>query len=821
MNRHICIHGHFYQPPRENPWLETVEHQDSAYPFHDWNERITAECYAPNGASRILDHEGYIAKIINNYSRISFNFGPTLLAWMERTRPTVYQAVLDADTESQHLFGGHGSAIAQGYNHSILPLCNRRDKITQIRWGIRDFEHRFGRRPEGIWLPETAVDTETLELLADEGLLFTLLAPHQAGQVRVLSEHHWRDVSGSRVDPKVPYVIHLPSGNQINLFFYDGPVSQAVAFERLLHNGDRFADRLTNAFDNRQSPQLVHIATDGETYGHHHRHGDMALAYALDRIERDSNVNLTNYGDYLDRHPPRHEVKIIERTSWSCAHGVERWRSDCGCNSGMHPRWRQNWRGPLRDALDWLRDSLGRIYESRAKPLLPSPWKARDAYIDVILDRSDTAIQRFFHRYAGRRLNHDQRIEALKLLEMERQALLMYTSCGWFFDEISGIETTQIIRYASRAIQLAEDVSDIALESGFLQRLERAPSNLEEYRNGRVVYERFAQALRVDLHKLVAHYAVSSMFTEYQPKAHIHSYTIERADHWSSTLGRNRLAVGKLKAVSEITRESAELSYGFVHLGDHNMSGGVRAFRDNESYQCMRKDVSDAFSRADMPESLRLLDKHFGELSYSMRSLFRDEQRRILDLVVDSATRDAESLSDQLYTRNSPLLRYLASLDLPLPKSLRGLADFVLNTSITTELQKHELDHERIHSLLREANELGTELDKAGIVFALQNKIIESTERWADAPERLGRLRRLRNAIELARELPFDLDLSQPQTEYYSLISVVLPGFREQAVRGDDVAAEWVEHFHALGKALRIRLPDEPALPLSPVSGGG
>jgi len=810
VNRFICIHGHFYQPPRENPWLETVEHQESAYPFHDWNERITAECYGPNTASRILDHEAYIQKIVSNYTRMSFNFGPTLLAWMEGARPAVYEAILQADALSRTRFSSHGSALAQAYNHSILPLCTRRDKVTQVRWGIQDFETRFGRRPEGIWLPETAVDTETLEVVADEGLVFTLLAPHQAASVRPLDGGQWRDVHGSRVDPKRPYLARLPSGKSIALFFYDGPVSQAVAFERLLHNGDRFADRLMNAFDSRSTPQLVHIATDGETYGHHHRHGDMALAYALERIDNDRSVALTNYGEYLQRCPPTDEVLIAQKTSWSCAHGIERWRSDCGCSSGMHSLWHQAWRRPLREALDWLANSLAQLYEQKAAPLLEAPWQARDEFIQVILDRSDASVERFFDRQAVRPLTAEEQTDALKLLEIQRHAMLMYTSCGWFFDEISGIETTQIIRYASRAIQLAEELAGVSFEVQFASRLATAPSNLPEYQNGGRIYELFAKPQRVDLAKLVAHFAVSSLFTDYQEKAVVYSYRIDQVDHYASALGRNRLTVGKLCAISEITRESAMLSYGFVHLGDHNMSGGVRAFKGEDEYQKMKEDVVNAFARADMPEVLRLLDKHFGELTYSMRSLFRDEQRRVLDVVVGSAMTDAESLSAQLYERNSPLLRYLASLDLPLPKTLRGLADFVLNTTLTRELQRHELDHARIHQLLREADDLGTDLDRVGMVFALQSKIEESTQRWSDAPDRLGRLRRLRNAVELAHELPFDLDLSRPQTEYYALMGSTLPRFHDQALRGDPIAAEWVEHFAALGRALRVRLRPNP-----------
>ncbi|MCA9165661.1 MAG: hypothetical protein KDA62_21890, partial [Planctomycetales bacterium] len=334
MERYICIHGHFYQPPRENPWLEAIEVQDSAYPFHDWNERITAECYEPNASSRILTGDGRIERIVNNYANVSFNFGATLLSWLEVHAPDTYRRILLADQESRELFSGHGSALAQVYNHMIMPLANRRDKITQVRWGIRDFEARFGRPPEGMWLAETGVDNETLDVLAEHGIKFTILAPNQAHEVRKYRGRNWHDVSGSRIDPTTAYEVRLPSKRKIALFFYDGPISRAIAFEGLLTRGEHLAGRLMGAFtDHREWPQLVHIATDGESYGHHHRHGDMALAYALHHIQQHNLAKITNYGEYLEKHPPLDEVRIYDNSSWSCAHGIERWRSDCGCNS--------------------------------------------------------------------------------------------------------------------------------------------------------------------------------------------------------------------------------------------------------------------------------------------------------------------------------------------------------------------------------------------------------------------------------------------------------------------------------------------------------
>ncbi|HXO94825.1 MAG TPA: DUF3536 domain-containing protein, partial [Candidatus Acidoferrum sp.] len=557
--KYVCIHGHFYQPPRENPYLEAIELQDSAYPYHDWNERITAESYAPNAASRIVDSENRIVKLFNNYAKISFNFGPTLLSWMKDQAPRVYESILEADKESAQRFSGHGSAMAQGYNHMILPLANRRDKVTQVKWGIRDFESRFGRKPEGMWLPETAVDTETLEVLAENGIQFTILAPRQAQRVRPKNSSKFEDVSGARIDPARAYLAELPSKKRINLFFYDGPISQGVAFEGLLNDGKRFADRLMSGFsDSRQGPQLVHIATDGESYGHHHHYGEMALSFALDEIERQKIAQLTNYGEFLAKHPPRHFVEIVENSSWSCVHGIERWRNDCGCNSGGHP-WNQQWRAPLRAALDWLRDKLAPIFESRMKEYIRDPWASRDDYIRVILDRSEESRKAFFTDHAIRPLEPHEQVTALKLLEMQRHAMLMYTSCGWFFDELSGIETVQVIHYAGRALQLAEECSGEKVEAEFLQHLALAKSNLPESGDGAKIYEKWVKPAVVDIERVGGHYAISSLFESYPEKTRIYCYEVERDRYSVEAEGKMRLAHGSARLRSIITQESAAL----------------------------------------------------------------------------------------------------------------------------------------------------------------------------------------------------------------------------------------------------------------------
>jgi len=514
MSRYVCIHGHFYQPPRENPWLEEIEVQDSAIPYHDWNERITIECYAPNAASRILDSQRRIVDIVNNYSSISFNFGPTLLSWMEKYDPEVYEAILEADRCAQKNFSGHGSAIAQAYNHLIMPLANRRDKETQLLWGIQDFEHRFKRKPEGMWLPETAVDLETLDILAENNIKFTILSPLQALRVKNFDQENWQDVSGGKIDPQIPYVCRLPSGKTITLFFYNGPITQEVAFGGLLHSGETFANRLMDSFSKTeaQDARLSHIATDGETYGHHHRFGDMALAYCLRDIQSKNLVKITIYAEFLEKFPPQREVEIIENTSWSCPHGIERWRANCGCRLKEHAGSTQEWRKQLRLAMDWLRDQLIISYERETLRYLKDPWNARQHYIEVILDRSEENLKKFLSRFALKHLIPSQRVQALKLLEIQRHAMLMYTSCGWFFDDISGIETIQILQYAARAMQLTKELTGLDLEKDFMDFLKIAPSNNPEFKEGREVYERFVVSARLDLLSVAAHYVLTSLF---------------------------------------------------------------------------------------------------------------------------------------------------------------------------------------------------------------------------------------------------------------------------------------------------------------------
>jgi alpha-amylase/alpha-mannosidase (GH57 family) len=808
MDRYICIHGHFYQPPRENPWLEEIEVQDSAYPHHDWNERVTAECYAPNTASRILDSDQRVIELVNNYSKISFNFGPTLLSWMENHTPEIYRAVLEADRRSVERFSGHGSAMAQIYNHMILPLASRRDKYTQIHWGIKDFQKRFGRSPEGMWLPETAVDTETLELLAAVGIKFTLLAPRQAKRVRRIRKGaKWHDVSGGRIDPTTAYLCHLPSGRRITLSFYDGPISQDVAFGGLLNSGEAFAQRLVSTFsDQRDWPQMVHIATDGETYGHHHRYGDMALAYCLRLIESENLARITNYGEYLEKHPPTHWVEIFENSSWSCIHGVERWRDNCGCHSGMHPGWNQAWRKPLREAMDWLRDTLASLYEEKGKKYLKDPWKARDEYIDVILDRKAENVEAFVRGNAVSELSQEEKVSALKLLEIQRNAMLLYTSCGWFFDEISGIETTQVIQYAARAIQLAEELSGQSVEGEYLRILEKATSNIPEFGNGAKIYEMYAKPAILDLLRVGAHYAISSLFEEYPESAPIYCYTAHREVYEMAEAGRMKLAIGRARVQSEITREEEPISFAVLHLGDHSLNGGVRKFMGEEAFSVMQGEIRGAFDRGDVPDVVRIMDKHFGMNNYSLWHLFKDEQRKVSNQVLRSATESIEISFRKMVERNYPIMNFLQGLKMPLPRPLLMAAEYIINLDLERFFEGEDLNREKMDHLIHEAKRWSLQIDKGTIGFVATSWMNSLLERLSRQPEEMTLFEKTESGLEFLSSLSVEPDLWQAQNIYFSLEKKLYGSMVGRAEKGNDFAKSWVEAFRQLGVRLRVKI---------------
>ena len=848
--RFVCIHGHFYQPPRENPWLETVEVQDSAAPYHDWNDRITAECYAPNGASRITDQNNQIIRIMNNYARISFNFGPTLLSWLNDNAPRTYRMILDADKVSASRYDGHGSAMAQVYNHIIMPLANDRDCLTQIRWGIADFESRFGRKPEGMWLSETAVNRRVLDLLAREGIKFTVLAPYQCARMRTIpppapaaiapsptvdstvapqpavgeidhaaAEAAWHETPNGSVDPRRAYLVQLEEGRSIAVFFYNGPNSRAIAFEGLLDFGENFANRLTSVFTPDGS-QLSHVATDGESYGHHHRHGEMALSYAMHYIEEHNTSKLINYGAFLRNFPPQYEAEVIDDTSWSCAHGIERWRSNCGCNSGR-PGWDQEWRTPLRNALDQLRDSVNPLCEQLSPSFFKDLWAARDGYIHVILDRSPDSINRFFFYHATHILSPEKRVTALELMELQRHTQLMYTSCGSFFDDISGIETVQVIAYAGRVLQLAAKLfgePGAALEQKFLETLAQARSNVPEMGDGAEVYRRFVTGMKIGLEEVGAHYAISSMFRPYPEDGEIFCFNVHRESHQVLSSGRGRFALGRARICSRITEEQEHICFAVLHLGDQNLSAAVRRYdpsnqQETDDFDVFSRDVAAAIRRADLPEIIRLMDSFFGPremapatgprgaTTYSLTSLFADEQHRIVQIILNRTIEETEESLRKIYEDHSSLLDFITETGMAPPPALAVAANYALNSSVRHALEAEPFDADRIEDLIARAEYHQTELNGQHLGYIAGQRMKRAMIRLEAAVSGDTTVSDpLNDAVLIAStlsKLPFEVNFWQAQNIWNDLLRRSDAGYW---------TVEWKEGFKKLGEAMNIKV---------------
>jgi alpha-amylase/alpha-mannosidase (GH57 family) len=800
MNKYICIHGHFYQPPRENAWLEEIEVQDSAHPYHDWNQRINAECYAPNTASRILSENSVISNIVNNYSRISFNFGPTLLSWMERFDKITYQAIIDADKESLNLFNGHGSAMAQVYNHMIMPLANRADKKTQVIWGIKDFEYRFGRYPEGMWLAETAVDTETLEILADHKIKFTLLAPRQAKAFRNIGDEQWNNLEQSQINTDLPYVINLPSGKQIIAFFYNGVISQEVAFNGLLNDGKNFAKRMINAINKSDpEPQLVNIATDGESYGHHHKHGDMALAFCIDEIIRDKSVSITNYAAYLEKFPPTHEAQIIENSSWSCIHGIERWRNNCGCNSGGKPGWNQLWRKPLREALDWLRDELTIVYNEESAKIFIDPNKARDEFIEIILNRDEEIV----HAFVSKNLKSEASVtHALRLLEIQRNAMLMYTSCGWFFDEISGIETTQILQYACRAIQLASQVSDKELDEIFTNKLSVAPSNESIYADGRRVYRKLVKPALINLKRVGMHYAVASIFEEDPEDLPLFNYKTTKEFFVRKEAGEQKLAFGITKIKSKVTWSEKRFVFAVLYLGQHTIIGNISLDMDEEKFKNMQVRILKAFDESRVGDIIGIMQTFFGPDKYTLWNLFKDEKRKVLNMIMEKSMTQVESSFRKIYNRDYPLINALSKNEIPIPIAYKTTLQYVVNADLKKCFNSERVNIQELQRIEAELSKWKLKIEDPDKIAQLAEVHIYSILNYIQKEkENVGRIERLNNLFPFLLRFKIKPNLYQSQNLY----------FRIARQNGVEIAPyksdpEWIRQFETLGLNLGVKV---------------
>jgi alpha-amylase/alpha-mannosidase (GH57 family) len=782
--RFVAIHGHFYQPPRESPWLERIEAQDSAAPYHDWNARVTAECYAPNTAARRVDAQNRILDVVDNFAALAFDVGPTLMTWFEQERPDVYGAILEADRTSRAT-RGHGNAIAQAYGHAILPLCGRRDKVTQVRWGLADFRHRFGREAAGMWLPETAVDRETLEVLAEEGVGFTLLAPGQAASVRE-PDGDWRP-GAEALDPRRAYRWEGGQGRTLALFFYDGAISHAIAFGGLLRSGDAVATRLLARFDDGAHAQLVQVATDGESYGHHHRFGEMALAAACARIEASGAASLTNHAAFLATHPPVMEARVVDGSSWSCAHGVERWRGDCGCMAGHRPGWTQRWRAPLREALDWLRDVVDALYEARAGALVKDPWAARDAYVDVVLDRSPASVEAFLERHAIRPLDAAGRVQVLRCLELQRHRLLMYTSCGWFFDEISGIETVQVLRYAARVLQIARVLGgDAGLETELVRRLAAAPSNVPELQDGAGVWWRHVAPSVTDLARVAAHYAIAGPSEGYGDPADVHAFRVERLRWARVAAGEASLAIGRVRVTARLTTEHEEADLAVLHARDGQFHCRVRTGSDGAALASARDALFREFLGRGLAEWPRALDRHFGGRAYGADDVFPDERRRLLARLVERALATPEGAPGWVDAGSRRLLEELRMVEGPVPPALASVADRLVARAAREELAvlatggAVTASAHRLRELIAETRSLGIPLGLAAeqVVPAIQSalgRVLEALRVAATASAVTDGLALL--ALGTALEAP--PDLWGPQNAVAGLWREGSPGDRE------------------------------------------
>jgi alpha-amylase/alpha-mannosidase (GH57 family) len=774
-----------------------IEQQDGAHPYHDWNERIAAECYGPNAWSRILDDQGRIAEIVNNYSRISFNYGPTLLSWLEEHAGDTYQRILQADKDSQQRFGGHGSALAQSYNHIIMPLADERTRRLQVSWGIRDFEHRFKRMPEGMWLSECAADTPTLEEMAAQGIKFTILAPRQAKSVRQIGGRVWSEVGGNKINPRRPYRCNLPSGRHIDIFFYDGIVSQAVAFEKLLDNGAKLKHRLVGAFDHEdKDAQLVHIATDGESYGHHHRFGDMALAFAINHIEQNPEIELTNYGQFLEINPPTEEVEIFENSSWSCVHGVERWRDACGC--GGSDQINLEWRKPLRDALDYLAEVVDKAYDEIAPSVFHKPEEARHEYIELVLDRSVDRVNQFLeeHTLLGADALKDLELQAkaLRLLEMTRQRMLMFTSCAWFFEDVARVEPVQILRYANRAIQFVQRLSETDPEPIFEEKLGEAPVNDVRFENGAQVYRELAAAGRLDLSKVGMHYAVYSLFEEFPERMVICNYEARSTFYERFEAGGQKFALGKTRVQSLVTRSREEFCFAVVYLGQHQIIGQFETDLHPDAFDEFYEEAREAFSESRVTDLLGLMQQFFSGPSFSFWNLFREEQRKVIDRIMGPDRNHAESAYKEIFDRNYNIMNVLRSAELPIPEVFARNLEVVINTELRKAFENGQLNPRKMEKLTMQSRRWDVKLDRELIAYAAGKRLLKAIRQFDLQKEPALQVQRINRVFQVIRDLNLEPDLWEIQNAFYRL---------DRSLRGK-IEGELLEEMAVLGEHLGV-----------------
>jgi len=687
-NKYTIIHGHFYQPPRENPWTGEIEPQDSALPFHDWNERIASECYTPNTCSRVLNEESLINKIVNNYVYFSFNFGPTLLQWIEHHTPETYKKILEADKKSMDLNNGHGNAIAQVYNHVIMPLASDDDKRTQIEWGIKDFTHRFNRFPESMWLAETAIDTKTVNLLIEYGIKFIILSPHQADRIRSFNSMSWIDVSTGLIDTRVPYrIFHRDNDDKVNkkkyldVFFYNASLSSAVGFEHLLTDAFSFAERIQHSFDSwSPAGQAVIIATDGESYGHHEKHADMCFSAFCTRETANRDFSITNFGNFLEMFPPQFEVVLKsgphgEGTAWSCAHGVGRWCRDCSCSTGGLHNWNQKWRAPLRESFNYLKHEINAMYDKKLKLHVRDLKKLRNDYIDVILNTENKAA--FVKKHVKSPKKSFNKSTMFKLLEAQHNAQLMYTSCAWFFADVSGIEPVQNMKYAAKIIEILDEFTDKDTEAEFLKILDKANSNIQEQGSGKDCYERYVKTSIYQPEMIIGNYAIETFVLNEVTDRKIFHYKLHTVLHEKKHDGSSPVYKGMVK----ITNEKTDFIDNFIYYLF------VPSYKDIHCY-ILNSDENLEFNVS----PVNTIEDKIASLThskfYGLKDLIGYNRENLIQLALKEEMNRLKRIFNDIYKKNIDLLSSLKQYDLDLPKVLKEVCSFALTEKITKEINR-------------------------------------------------------------------------------------------------------------------------------------
>lgn len=797
INKFICIHAHFYQPPRENPYLEKIEFQESAMPYHDWNERITLECYGPNLAARIVSSENKIIDLVNNYQHISYNFGPTLLHWMEKNQKYIYDHIILSD-QKNNKNSFYNSAVAQCYNHIIMPLASSLDKETQIIWGIKDFEYRFKRKPKGMWLSETAVDLETLTLMRKHQIEFIILSPFQAHKVRYHNAKNYQEVYSS-IDTRRPYYIKLKDDKKIFVFFYNGSIAKDMAFQDLLGDSEKFYNRFIQEFSNNSKEmQIVNVALDGETFGHHKKFADMALASFIKKVEREKNISLISYEEFLNRFEVKDEITIIENSAWSCAHGVGRWKEDCGCSISQRADINQKWRKPLFQAMHFLKNELLKIYLKKMSFFTKDPIKIRNEYIEIILDSSFKNIEKFIKTQTSKTLTEEEKTQFLKLLLMQKYSMSMFTSCGWFFDDLLNIETQQIILYAANAIELAKDISNIDLEEPFKKILQKAKSF--NNKNGEEIYNENIKPRIINLKKIAVFFSIYTLFESQENLKKYYCYSIEMKSHNLFYHNKKHLSLLEAQITSDTTLEKYHFYCAAIHFEDQNLIVGISENKINFD------SIKDLFFSENIDHLKQLLYDNFEIYEYSFWDLLIDDRRKIIDRIFDFSLNKIYKFTKKHYEKHYTLINEMHKRNITLSKSFINSLHILLNQTLLEEMQNFDLM--KINKLTKTVQEMlkwGFDVEELAIYYL--EKILEDLIcSFQNEINDIHLLKQINHMLDLFEPFKLKIHLWKVQNIYFDIHRLNYNKMLLQKEKKDAIAIKWIKLFNDLQKKLHINL---------------